>query len=984
MAVPSSIGADALTVGNRLAPGYYKKVQKQREVFNKLDTALSILELLPSLSTDDYLDVYLGNYGISLSKDGINFSLSPLNFLFSILKTLGVSEKALREWIVEILVYTLPAVETGVKATLLSNIKSLVSCNTDPRIPLEFRKRTTNSIFSDNSERGFNIPIDAIDPNGILDLSPFTKPGILKYFGCVSDSVYDETIKKEIEKSYDSDDDLFSAIKRGDSTKRLAKLCRADDFNAFLWYVIHKANRKVPHLVKRERRNGKNGFLIKGLGNVDVWKNIDGDVYTGTIDINFVNRQKDVYKKFEDAYNSRREIIEASNLILINGADGTNVTDAKKKELITELNRAYRENNETHFNNIIAGTNLDKILTEFDFSGRSNGLTYYTKEKTYPFYISYDFPELSKNYYTLLGAVGIKLVLPNNCSSDGVSESTIIPGDTFYEEGSKNTISICIKNIYEKGKVIGHILVPLSSDWFSCNWYVDKTNYYSNNIGIKSNDKPRDYSNEKAICNLRYVKNGSVESSYYNIDTPDYFNLTILPKPYMMLPSVNLESKEEDEVTLSLRWQPIRLLFDANGEATQSGNYSFRSEHSAINPPLKFSGTTENDESYYYIEEEIYRDDCDILVVNNKTGKYYLKNIIDNAPKHTNNYLVECYNGLTVYEFNYDFIMGMKLFDPKVICQQLFENSVNPRYNANFSLSLNNTKDKNKYPYFSDKQRLLDMIRNILYEDDEEINDCFYSFSNEQYETLLEETEKLKYNCQPFNQGYNDGSSLDFSKVNDILSDYPETGTLEEQKTIISKALEQACATFDEQKEVLALEDSSTVKIDFLTDMLGKITMSIVESILSPKVLMILMVNEELMINNSSKKVNAEDLLKAMKGVIKGVVSEIRDLILQKILDFIISSLAPMALKMAVAQEQERSERYLALMRLLYGWFNIGIMTTTRLSSVISSLINKFKKKNKKHFENLDIDLPTVLDNVDYADIYDSIVSDNVPKISDC
>ena len=114
---------------------------------------------------------------------------------------------------------------------------------------MKYRKKTGDSIFNKEYERGFKIPIDAIDPNGILDLSPFTEPGLLKYFGCVPDSVYERAFQEAADSKLD--DRLVDNVKAtGDITKSAAKLSRARDFNAFLWYIINKGNKKVPHLVK--------------------------------------------------------------------------------------------------------------------------------------------------------------------------------------------------------------------------------------------------------------------------------------------------------------------------------------------------------------------------------------------------------------------------------------------------------------------------------------------------------------------------------------------------------------------------------------------------------------------------------------------------------------------------------------------------------------------------------------------------------------
>ena len=99
--------------------GLRKKREKQQEAFASIDAAMAILEKMP-----DLVDVGLD----FLNADSFTFATNPMDFLFNILKALGVSEEKLKEWITDILVAALPAVEVGVKGFLLSNIKSIISC----------------------------------------------------------------------------------------------------------------------------------------------------------------------------------------------------------------------------------------------------------------------------------------------------------------------------------------------------------------------------------------------------------------------------------------------------------------------------------------------------------------------------------------------------------------------------------------------------------------------------------------------------------------------------------------------------------------------------------------------------------------------------------------------------------------------------------------------------------------------------------------
>lgn len=754
---------------------YRRKVQKQREVFSQIDSVMAVLEKLPYMS--------------DISSIEVEGSTNPMGFLFSLLEKLGVPKETLIEWITDFLVYTLPEIEIGFKGILLSNIKGLISCNSDPRIPWFLRKKVLDSIYADllvggASERGFDISLSMIDPMGSLDLSPFTEPGNSYYFGC----------------SQDVDED---------SNSKIAALARADDFNAFLWYVIHKGNKQNP-IVRQE--NDLNGF--------------------------------------------------------------------------TELT-------------------ID---------------------------------ELGENYPV---------------------------GATFCNATNPTEIYIYLK---KEGNSC--FLVPLSSDWRSCNWYVDKTNYYNKNLGIKESETPRNYEQEKAICNLMYAEKRDYKGDLIS-SSIDNIRFTILPKPAVIIPSVDTIKETEDGKTkikeVKGNWRIIRLLFDADGIPNQKGKYSLPAEQVA-------EKKEEHNRNIYTFK--VSNTETVDVWVDRKSGDYQLANRVEDATK-----LIECYPGLTVYEFNYDYIMGMKLFDPKVVCDKLLKNSTNCKYNAFFDLSINKLKNKNAFPLISGKQRVIDIVRKIIETDDEEINDCFYSFSNDEYNELLKKTEQIKYNESPYTEGYGKGQTINFSDIEKLLADYPQNGTLEEQKQVISKALEQACAIIDENVSPEYRSKSNSIQINFLTNILEQLTACIVDAILSPKVLMLLEINRQLMSDGGEPELNTEMLLKLMKNIVTSLIRELVDLILHKILSYILSFLTPIALEFQALIASEQFETYLAILRLLMSWIGKGVSVAGRLNAIYDSLKSRLSGED---YEDENFEIPTVLDNAFYADIYSTDEKRQTPIINNC
>jgi hypothetical protein len=465
--------------------------------------------------------------------------------------------------------------------------------------------------------------------------------------------------------------------------------------------------------------------------------------------------------------------------------------------------------------------------------------------------------------------------------------SKILPGNTFvYNTGSPGVLSMCIEAIRnDEDKIITNTLVPTSDDLTSVNWYIRRKDQLTSNIfgsyayatkeneyvngkkrtsGVKTKIKSRDYSKEKAICNLQYIDSAFGDQELLGVAN-NKFRFTILPKPYMHTPDV---SNGEPP------WRFKKLRFDANGNYDSNGKYTI---------------VDAEDERPGDGEAVIKVGDTNVRI-NYKTGKVSVDD-----KKELMKHLIECYGGLTVYEFNYDYVMGMKLFDAKVLASTLLQTLVNTQVGINASLALKHQEATEK---------IKSIIKTIVNTDDSELNDCFFSFDNSKYDALLEAAEAKRAKRQPFGKVTRDAGLFD--SVNEIMKEYDTATTLHERKEILGRAIEQAAVTVSEGS---AEEDKYEVQYSFVFDLIENLILAIMNAILSPKVLMLLEVNQRLM-GGTWKKFSVEDLLRAMQSIIEAMVKELRDLLIQELLKLLMKQLHPMIELMGSIVVRERLEYY--------------------------------------------------------------------------
>lgn len=718
---------------------------KQQDTMASIDTAKAMVDKVLAITQ------------IMSASDtpSFTFATNPIGFILQLLEHVGVKYEDLLRFLTDFLTYTLPVLEISVKTVLLTNLKNMISCSVDPRIPDKYRKRLhCNEAFV--NDYGIDISVESIDFMDKLSENPLSDFGKEMYFGL------------------EGIDDVY-------------KFARAEDFDAFLWFVIHK-------------------------GKFPTASNItDMSAFTDSI----------------------------------HGVEATKVTPTD-------------------------GTLLDVLDVSFDAN----------------------------------------------------SASTIMLGNTFTYSGSTGVTSMCIDRKYDdKNNIVSNTIIPVSSDICSVNWYIRRRDQLTKNLGFgKKTFDGRDFSKERAICNLQYIDASSSDASPASGLVNNKIKLTILPKPYIHIPDISKGEKP---------WGFVPLLFDSNGDYNLNGKYS-------IAPTVNVKEVYPSDKEYLNIKIG----NTNVAQIDKKSGKVTVVNKEALIKK-----LTECYKGLTVYEFNYDYVMSLKLFDPKVMAATLIDTLVNTRLGLNLAI---------EKKHQDATEEIKEIIKNIINQDESLADSCYFTFDNSKYDALLRKSEEKR--AKQYDFGNTTNKSGTFENVAEILAEYDNATTLEQQINVINRALTQASVNISDGVDEA---EKYGIKFGFVTDLVENLMLAVVNSVLTPKVLMLLEVNRQIM-GGSWKAFTMKDLLVSMSNIIVGLVREVRDLVIQELLKFVLKQLEPLIQALESIIVREQIENYTELINDIIRncptvWFSFG-----------------------------NLNQETKLDTVDYADIDVSSLKKDITPNNNC
>lgn len=284
----------------------------------------------------------------------------------------------------------------------------------------------------------------------------------------------------------------------------------------------------------------------------------------------------------------------------------------------------------------------------------------------------------------------------------------------------------------------------------------------------------------------------------------------------------------------------------------------------------------------------------------------------------------------TLIEFNTDYVMSLKLFDSKVVVAQLLD-ALTGCLSFDLNLSIEQLIIKNEVEK---------MVKSVIETDDAVISDCFFTFSNEQYDNLVHKAELIRSGLFTIDGEENGTYTIDPVGILNSIDSLSNAASKEEVESIISGCFREISATLSEGgPDDVQNKFNVNVRANFIENILNNLAYVITSAIVSPKLYLLFAVNLKILGLHSNFSLT--DFIDMHRKTIVDCIRSIRDQIISFIVKELMKIIGDLAQQLALAYAVEQAEYFRALMR---------------------NLIECFRRNRGL----LDFNI----DNVDYADIY--------------
>lgn len=244
----------------------------------------------------------------------------------------------------------------------------------------------------------------------------------------------------------------------------------------------------------------------------------------------------------------------------------------------------------------------------------------------------------------------------------------------------------------------------------------------------------------------------------------------------------------------------------------------------------------------------------------------------------------------TIFEFNYDFIFGLKLFNSKT----LVANIINAMLGLSTEIHLDYSVEKQ---IIRNKVKII--IQNLIKEDGTETEAlCATSFSNKDYDDMLTKSNSYIYNSV---NTYNNSAQLNATDIENIINKIQKLETSPSVNESLMDLLNTTTEIF-KNKENVSYSTNFGFDLSFIYVFIEELMAELVLQILSPKVMFLYYINTYIMgsVTNMEEwkeafSINSlDEFFAKFSNLIISSCKQIIDILVKQLLNFLLEKISPM------------------------------------------------------------------------------------------
>lgn len=274
------------------------------------------------------------------------------------------------------------------------------------------------------------------------------------------------------------------------------------------------------------------------------------------------------------------------------------------------------------------------------------------------------------------------------------------------------------------------------------------------------------------------------------------------------------------------------------------------------------------------------------------------------------------YYHLPAVVFNTDYVMSMKFFDSKVLATQLLD-ALTGCMSIDVSMSMEASLVR---------QEVERMVRDVVETDKAVVNDCFFSFSNEQYDDMLRRAEQMRAGVYTPPSGDTTGATLDMEALSNALNGISSAATREEAivafEDAMNTVIDNVCG-FRDETATSNFDFNYKAEFKFIENLLNNLAYVITLCVISPKLYLAILINLRIM--GQDPGFDLTKFITSFSKLITDIIRGIRDFIMRRITEYIMSLVSGLSIELAARLTLEQYMYYRRMLERCLACVNGGL-----------------------------------------------------------
>lgn len=296
------------------------------------------------------------------------------------------------------------------------------------------------------------------------------------------------------------------------------------------------------------------------------------------------------------------------------------------------------------------------------------------------------------------------------------------------------------------------------------------------------------------------------------------------------------------------------------------------------------------------------------------------------------------YDSKKLTDLNNDFINTLTLFNTQGIINRILDSIY-----GSISFSINKGKKQ-----LINEARINTVIEKIIDADSNEIiNDSYFTFTNDETFKQEEHATLRQQGIYVLQLSTPTASAIPVSMLNDMNNELnlPNLSTIQ-QKAIISDNFNKMANKLTEKNipnipnipntppipAMPSIPDNVSIKLSFTTELFKNFTKTIISSVISPKVIMIFLINLKIVYGPDAVYEDGVDFIKKNKNIFKSLIKGISTIVIKILLGLALKEISKIVAKAIIKKRIEKMKHRKEQMLSLVG---VGMQTLNNLTNTI-------------------------------------------------